>query len=154
MMGLVHIVAASAALVLGAIVLWLPKGTVQHRWSGRSYLVAMLVLNGAALTVYEDSTDGFGVFHYLAFASLVTLACAYLAVALRRPRAAWRPLHGYFMAWSYVGLVGAASGQLAVALKLPVAWMIAIVLLLGGAAVHTQLPRSFGHSHRPSNYKG
>lgn len=154
-MGMIHIIAASAALVLGALVLWLPKGTARHRWSGRSYLVAMLVLNGAALTVYKDSSAGFGVFHYLAFVSLGTVACAYLAVALRRPYAAWLPFHGYLMAWSYVGLLAAASGQAAVALKLPVAWMIVGVLMLGGAAVHTRLPRAFrADAHRLSNTKG
>ena len=67
-----HVVAAFSALLVGAAVLVLPKGTRTHRVSGTVYVLALVVVNTAALSLHRENT--FGVFHVLAVASLVTIA--------------------------------------------------------------------------------
>ena len=65
--GTLHYGSALAALALGAAVALARKGTRSHRWLGRAYLAAMLLLNFSALTIY-DLFGGFGVFHWMALA--------------------------------------------------------------------------------------
>jgi uncharacterized membrane protein len=67
-----HVVAASSALVVGAAVLLLPKGTHTHRVIGTVYVLALVLVNVAALSLHRESA--FGVFHALAVVSLATLA--------------------------------------------------------------------------------
>lgn len=117
------------------------KGTPTHRRMGRAYLAAMLVLNTSALTIYEDSPGSLGVFHYLSFLSLATLAAGLASNWLGRSLGAVM-VHGHFMAWSYVGLVAAGAGQAASALSAPVGASIIGILLIGGALVHTRVPRA------------
>ena len=54
---------------------------------------------------------GFGPFHWMAVASLITLAGGILSVLLRWPRGVWVRLHGHWMAGSYVGLVAGAAAE-------------------------------------------
>jgi uncharacterized membrane protein len=71
-----HILAASSALLVGAAVLLVPKGTHTHRVVGTVYVLALVVVNAAALSLHRENT--FGVFHALAVASLVTIAVGIL----------------------------------------------------------------------------
>ena len=138
--GILHFGAAIAALGSGLAVLLLPKGTQTHRLAGRLYLGAMLTLNLAAITIYEDSPGSFGVFHYLAFVSLVTLAAGFAVIRFGRGRIGARMAHGHFMAWSYVGLVAAGTRQAAALLEISVAVAILAVLAVGGTLVHLRVP--------------
>lgn len=139
-----HLGLAILALALGAYVFVRPKGGRAHRWLGRVYAIALLLVNVTALATYEDSA-GPGPFHVLAVVSLATLAAGVLPVLLRRPRGAWLQRHGYFMSWSYVGLVAAGCGQMAtlypVLGDLGVALSAGLVVLVGGLLVHTRVPR-------------
>ena len=67
-----HVVAASSALLAGAAVLVLPKGTHTHRVIGTLYVLALVLVNVAALSLHRE--NAFGVFHALAVVSLVTIA--------------------------------------------------------------------------------
>jgi uncharacterized membrane protein len=67
-----HVLAAVSALLVGAAVLLVPKGTHAHRMIGTVYVVALVLVNVAALSLHRENT--FGVFHALAVASLVTMA--------------------------------------------------------------------------------
>ena len=67
-----HVVAAVSALLAGAAVLLVPKGTHSHRVIGTVYVLALVVVNVAALSLHRENT--FGVFHALAVASVVTIA--------------------------------------------------------------------------------
>jgi len=146
--GLLHVSAGLLALALGTAIVFLRKGTSGHRWLGRGYLLAMLLLNGTSLSVYEVF-GGFGAFHWLALVSLATLLAGYAAVRWRSP--GWIPRHAYFMAGSYVGLLAAAVAE--VASRVP-GWRFGPSVLLSSAAVivfgvwimRTSIPRIIGET--------
>jgi uncharacterized membrane protein len=77
-----HVLAALAALVVGAAVLLVPKGTHAHRTIGIVYVLALVLVNVAALSLHRENT--FGVFHALAVASLVTIAVGVAPLLLGR----------------------------------------------------------------------
>ena len=66
------VVAACSALLAGAAVLLSPKGTHTHRAIGTAYVVALVLVNVAALSLHRENV--FGASHALAVASLVTIA--------------------------------------------------------------------------------
>jgi uncharacterized membrane protein len=113
--GVAHLSAAVAALAFGGVVLLARKGTESHRVMGAGYVAAMLATNLTALGVYH-LTGAFGPFHALALVSLAIIARGMAAVWRRR--AGWLKTHYYSMAWSYVGLLAAASAEVAVRIPL------------------------------------
>lgn len=146
MLATLHIVGALLGLLLGALVFGTTKGTRRHKMLGYSYVGTLLCVNISALLVYEQSLNG-GPFHILAVISLLTLAAAMKPVLTKKPRARWLGSHAYFMAWSYLGLVGAGVGQLGAATVngpplMVVGIPITVVLIIGGAIIHTQTPRT------------
>ena len=138
-----HVLAAFSALGAGAAVLLLPKGTHTHRMIGAVYVVALVLVNVAALSLHRENT--FGVFHALAVVSLVTIAVGLspFLVGKRSPMAI--TTHAYCMTWSYAGLVAAGCGQLTVVVGQEVgAWVvpvaIATVLSISGAVIFGTVP--------------
>jgi uncharacterized membrane protein len=111
----VHVLSAFSALLVGVTVLLLPKGTRTHRVFGTVYVLVLVVVNVAALSVHRENT--FGVFHVLAVASLVTIAVGLSPLLLGSRSTPVITTHAYCMAWSYAGLVAAGCGQLAAALR-------------------------------------
>jgi uncharacterized membrane protein len=110
-LGAAHVAAALAALVFGALVLAMRKGTQLHRAMGMAYAAAMVALNLAALMIYRI-TGHFGPFHVLALLSLATLVSGVLAVVRRRP--GWLSKHYQRMSFSYLGLLSAGTTQMLV----------------------------------------
>jgi uncharacterized membrane protein len=66
--GVAHVAAALAALAFGMMVLIMRKGTQLHRAMGMGYAMAMIAVDGTALTIYR-LTGHFGPFHALAMLS-------------------------------------------------------------------------------------
>ena len=112
-MGAAHLAAAMAALVLGAVVIGLAKGTPFHRMIGAGYVAAMIIVNLSALAIYR-LTGHVEAFHALALLSLAVLARGVLAALIRRP--GWLPIHFRYMAWSYVGLLAATGSEIVIRL--------------------------------------
>jgi uncharacterized membrane protein len=151
--GAAHVAMGSMALMSGAVLLMLPKGTARHRLVGRVYAAAILAINGTALSMY-DLTGRPNAFHVIALVNLGTLAMGMLA--LRRWRRTRDPAdlvtHQHRMAMNYVGLWMAFVTELLVNPMMGVSrmgdprghWplMIALNLLLfvaGGWLVRTRL---------------
>jgi uncharacterized membrane protein len=141
-----HIVAAVSALLGGAAVLQSPKGTRTHRTFGTVYVLALVLVNSAALSLHREAT--FGLFHGLAVASLVTIAVGLVPLLLGK----WSPpviaTHAYCMTWSYAGLVAAGCGQLAVAVGQDLsAWVVPVVigtvLTVSGVIIFGRVPSIF-----------
>jgi uncharacterized membrane protein len=138
-----HVAAALGALVVGAGVFAVPKGTTRHRIMGAGYAVLLLAVNIAALSLYRE--DAFSVFHVLAFISLATLAVGLVPFLLGRRSPRLYVIHAYCMTWSYAGLLAAGFGQLAAMNNdrfgdwlVPVT--IAGVLLASAAVIVRRLP--------------
>jgi uncharacterized membrane protein len=138
-----HVLAAFSALIVGAAVLLVPKGTHTHRVFGTIYALALVVVNMAALSLHRE--NAFGVFHWLAVASLVSLACRLSPLLLGKRSSPVIATHAYFMTWSYAGLLAAGCGQLAVAVApgdggWVVPLVIGAVLSVSGVVIFTRVP--------------
>ena len=138
-----HVLAALSALGAGAAVLLMPKGTHTHRVIGTVYVLALLLVNVAALSLHREST--FGVFHALAVASLVTIAVGLSPLLFGKRSPPVIANHAYCMTWSYAGLVAAGCGQLTVAVGQDIgAWVvpvaIATVLSISGVVIFGRVP--------------
>jgi len=91
---LAHVVTAAAALVLGGLMLALPKGTPLHRWSGRSWVILMAAT--ALLSFGIHGPDGWSWIHLLSIWTLVTLVGGLHALArgdIARHRSRMRGLY-------------------------------------------------------------
>jgi len=138
-----HVLAACSALSAGAAVLLLPKATHTHKVIGTVYVVALVVVNVAALSLHRENT--FGVFHALAVASLLTIGVGLSPLLIGKRSPVVIATHAYCMTWSYAGLVAAGCGQLTVAVGPDVgAWAvpvaIATVLSMSGVAIFGRVP--------------
>ena len=143
-----HVLAAFSALLVGAAVLLLPKGTHTHRLVGTAYVLALVLVNMAALSLHRE--NAFGVFHVLAVASLATLAVGLSPLLLGKRSPAVIATHAFCMTWSYAGLVAAGSGQLVVAVDRDVgAWVMPVtigtVLCMSGAVIFRKVPSILDH---------
>lgn len=101
-----HLGAAIAALLLGAAVLFLQKGTALHKACGRAWAALML---GTAISSFWITRNGsFSWIHLLSVWVLVSLSLAVLFIRRGNVRA-----HRGFMVGTYLGLAGAGIGALA-----------------------------------------
>jgi uncharacterized membrane protein len=113
--GYFHTSAAMAALLFGAFVFPMIKGTRLHKLLGYLYAAALLTTNVTAFGLYH-LTGHFGMFHIAAIVSFLTLLAALIPVISRRPRKSWLSLHYKYTSWSYVGLLAAAVSEASVRL--------------------------------------
>ena len=116
--GAVHFTASLAALLAGAVVLLLPKGTRWHRTWGHAYVwsFALVVITSFAMF---NLTGRFTPFHLAAVIGGGTLLGGMYSVLWRRPRKEWIEAHATWMAWSYVGLMAAFSAETLTRFVLP-----------------------------------
>ncbi|WP_285725703.1 DUF2306 domain-containing protein [Psychromicrobium xiongbiense] len=105
---ILHAVAATVALMIGAVQLFRRKGDRPHRTLGRIWVIFMAI---ALLTSFGilTITGGFGILHGLS----VFTACT-ITIGVIQARRAKIPSHRAFMIGSYFGLLGALIGVVAV----------------------------------------
>lgn len=104
--GLIHFIASLFALVFGTLILVLTKGTKKHITYGRLYGLSMLVVLATAFMIYR-LWGAWGVFHWVAVLSSVTLLAGFLPVLIKQPAHHYISLHYSFMYWSVMGVYGA-----------------------------------------------
>jgi uncharacterized membrane protein len=107
-LGLAHLLASLLATVTGTMVLAMRKGTGVHKRVGYAYTFFMLTVNATALMIYS-LFGHFGLFHYGAVFSLLTLVGGMLPVFRRRK--GWVYRHMTFMYWSVIGLYAAFASE-------------------------------------------
>lgn len=144
-MSVVHIIGAGAALLLGALVIVMPKGTTRHRVVGAGYVVSLLVVNVAALTIPRGA-PGLGPFHVLAIISLATLTAGLAPMWVMRRTPSVLAFHAITMCFSYVGLVAAGLSQVAAELTpgsaaLAVTGTSFVTFAVGAMLIFTRVPR-------------
>ncbi len=105
-MGTIHLAVSLLALVLGAVVLRLPKGTRWHRTWGHGYVWGMVGVVATSFALF-NLTGSLTLFHGAALVAGVTLVGGMWAALGRRPRKGWIHAHATWMAWSYTGLCAA-----------------------------------------------
>ncbi|WP_162908393.1 DUF2306 domain-containing protein [Allorhizocola rhizosphaerae] len=108
-----HAAVASVALMLGAYNLLRPtKGDRQHRLIGRVWVVAMYATILSSFTIREIRPGQFSWIHGLSVFTFVTLTIALWAAFTHRVQT-----HRRFVTGSYLGLVGAFVGAVAVPVR-------------------------------------
>ena len=110
--GLIHVLFASVAMIAGALVLFLRKGTPLHFRIGYVYTTAMTGMLVTSFMIYH-LYQSFALFHWLAVVSSLTLFGGMIPVFLKKPRN-YLGLHIAFMYWSVVGLYMAFCAETAV----------------------------------------
>lgn len=119
--GWVHTLAATAAIAIGAFLLFGGKGTPFHRLAGRWYVYVMIAANALSFGVYHfdivhfmpfDAGPGrFGLFHWESVFTLFFLLLGWYA-ALHQRRAVWAYLHPVSMLITYYMLIGGLVNEL------------------------------------------
>lgn len=111
--GLVHLTSAILALITGSWILAANKGTLVHRAVGYIYVVSMLIMLVTAFLIYR-LFGTFGIFHFFAVVSSITLLGGIIPAIRRKPEKSWLDWHYSFMYWSVLGLYGAFVGEILV----------------------------------------
>lgn len=104
--GIIHLASALAAMLLGAAVMLLSKGTPVHKRIGYMYVASMVLVNVTAFMIYH-LFGRFGPFHMAAIVSSVGIAGGMVPVLFRQRFPDWKSYHYQFMNWSVVGLYAA-----------------------------------------------
>lgn len=102
-MGFIHLQASLIALTSGTLVLWMRKGTREHKQVGYLYTASMLTVFITSFLIYR-LWGGFGIFHFAAIMGFLTLMGGMVPVILKKPSGRWIGLHYSFMYWSVIGL--------------------------------------------------
>ncbi|MEJ8804168.1 DUF2306 domain-containing protein [Pontibacter sp. H249] len=112
-LGWFHLATALLAMIAGAFVLAVNKGTVRHKRVGYVYVFAMVLVCGSALGIY-NLTGRFGVFHIMAIVSSLTLVLGMMPLLLRNQPRKYKAVHVWFMYYSVLGLYAAFASELSV----------------------------------------
>lgn len=107
--GWLHTLTAIIALITGSMILANEKGTQRHKLVGRVYGVSMLVVCVTSFMIYRVHGT-FGVLHFFAVVSTVTLLLGMLPLYTRRGK---NPIvaHLSWMYWSVIGLYCAFAAE-------------------------------------------
>ena len=105
-----HISAAIWALVTGTIQLMARKGTVQHKFIGHSWMLAMVIVAVSSFGIREF-TPVIGPFSLIHLLSIWVLICVAASIYFARVGNIKR--HKRFAKGAFFGLVGAGIGALA-----------------------------------------
>ena len=106
---LLHLAAAAVALILGALVLAMRKGTPAHRTVGRFWVAAMLVLAAGSFWITRDGALSW--IHGLSAFTLASLAAAVWAIRHGRVRMHRMAMIGTFGGFMIAGAFALAPGR-------------------------------------------
>lgn len=104
--GGLHIIASVLALISGSLVLLMQKGTQRHRKMGYFYTTSMVLVLITAFSIYR-LFGKWGIFHWTAVISTLTLIAGLVPIFAKRPIKNYIYLHFNFMYWSVIGLYAA-----------------------------------------------
>ncbi|MFM8564900.1 MAG: DUF2306 domain-containing protein [Bacteroidota bacterium] len=108
--GLIHLISSIIALITGLFVLTTTKGTKTHKQIGYAYSISMILLNITAFMIYK-LFGKFGIFHWFAVISCLTLFAGLYPVLTKRSKN-YLLTHFNFMYWSVVGLYCAFCAEI------------------------------------------
>lgn len=108
--GLIHLIASIIALITGLYVLISTKGTKSHKQIGYTYAISMTLVNLTAFMIYQ-LFGNFGIFHWFAVFSLLTLFAGLYPVITKKSKN-YLLKHFSFMYWSVIGLYCAFMSEI------------------------------------------
>lgn len=117
-LGMVHLVTALAALLIGAPLFLRPKLNTAHRVLGYVYAVLMATMIITALSIYY-LTGSFNFLHVFALMSATQLGRGLYHAVARKPAGAWLAFHYKWMTWCYAGLFAALVAESSTRILLP-----------------------------------
>lgn len=136
--GLIHLISSVIALISGTIVLIAKKSTSFHKQIGYVYFISMMILLITSFMIFR-LFNGWGIFHYLAIVSLITLFGGMIPVWFRSTFKQWKVIHLSFMYWSVFGLYAAFASEILTRVPdSPFFGMLGIataVIMIGGGAL-------------------
>ena len=109
-MVVLHVLAVSAALISGAIVLVLPKGSAVHRRLGWLYITSTSVMAVSSFGIYE-LRNGPSLFHAISVAILIIVGLGIYQPLRRRGSSNWMFWHLVLLQISFVMLVVTGIAQ-------------------------------------------
>ena len=108
LLGFFHFGFAILSMFLGALIIFMRKGTFVHKVIGYFYVLCMIGLNVTALMIYK-LFGYFGPFHVFALISLGSIFGGFIPAYLKKPKDTWLEYH-YFGEWlGFWILVGVAT---------------------------------------------
>jgi len=142
-----HVVAGVLGLLLGPVVMALPKRRDRHGLAGRVYVPVTVVMTTTALGLFALAPGRLWGLATIAAATLVT-ALAGASLARRRPPG-WLPAHIRLMSASYLSFL---TAFLLTQWSSPLAWVLPTVVgtPLIALAVHRLPPAARTASRRPA----
>jgi uncharacterized membrane protein len=107
---LVHLIAATSAVGIGAGVLAMRKGTRVHRWAGRAWVGVMIVVAVGSFWLRHDGTLSW--IHGLSAFTLASLTVAVWAIRKGKVRTHRAAMIGTFSGLVIAGLFALSPGRL------------------------------------------
>ncbi|VVE70949.1 hypothetical protein PAN31117_03873 [Pandoraea anapnoica] len=104
----IHVAVATAAVLLGAGILLMRRGTPRHRWAGRLWVSAMTATAATSFGIRELGHGNFSWLHALSAYVLVGLALAVLAIRRGDVAAHRRQMMGLFTGLVIAGVAAVA----------------------------------------------
>ncbi|MFK0375692.1 DUF2306 domain-containing protein [Pandoraea sp. NPDC090278] len=104
----IHVAVATAAVLLGAGILFMRRGTPRHRWAGRVWVSAMTATAATSFGIRELEHGNFSWLHALSVYVLVGLALAVLAIRRGDVMAHRRQMMGLFTGLVIAGVAAVA----------------------------------------------
>ncbi len=95
-----HIVFALASVILGAVLLLMPKGTPRHKLIGRIWVSMMALVAIGSFAIHDLNPGGLSWIHVLSAFTLMSMAFAIIMI-----RKGHRRAHFSSMIGSFIGLV-------------------------------------------------
>lgn len=116
--GLIHLITALTALLIGLVIFIRPKGGSLHKILGYVYSTSMFTMLITALLIYH-LTGSFNFLHGFAILSTLQLVRGLYHAILRKPKETWLDFHYLWMSYSYLGLCAALIAESATRILIP-----------------------------------
>jgi len=106
---IVHLAGALPAMLMGLLILVMPKGTPRHKLAGRIWVALIAVTSISTIWISGiNDGGGYSIIHLLSIWTLISVSLGIYFIRRGNRRA-----HRGFMIGTYLGLLGAAGGTLA-----------------------------------------
>lgn len=123
----IHTIFSVMALLVGAYIFFIKKGTSKHKILGYIYSLSMLALIVSSFWIFE-LWGSFGIYHIMSLVSFITLMIGLSFPLLFRHLSYWYIQHYIWMSYSYVGLLMAGGSHIFRLFPDTPSWILMLIL--------------------------